>query len=230
MIDILERSKPNRPKIDYNSSKKILCIIEGDLEFRYISKIFQLYGYNQGCYKLSQNLIKIAWGIPLNKNINIVNSRCNFQGGSRKNAKVPFPAIQAFKLFNRDLTIFDSIIVFFDGDKDKNREVENYFIKEFQNLEIENSLLVSMPCFESSLIDFCSCGNCRESIQNIEDGKYPCDKYKNNFSKLDCFNGSKHLIVNLKDFIDNLTNSKLIQVNNIIDKFYNNQKEKSGTN
>ncbi len=208
MLPYLESLKPNGIEKSF-IQKKILCIIEGDLEFRYISKIFKLFGYTKGCYPLSEEFIKIAWGIPNSKEANIVNYKCNFQGGSRKSAKVPFPAIQAFELFNRDLIIFDSIVVFFDGDKDKNNEVENYFLEAFESLALPNTLLVSNPCFESSLINFCSCGNCREDMDSMEALKYPCDKYKDNFSSLECFNGAKHLISILTK--DNL---KILQINN----------------
>lgn len=221
MIDVLKQLQPNVAE-ETLIQKKILCIIEGDLEFRYISKIFNLFGYKKGCYPLSAELVKVAWGDRLPKNINIVNEKCEFQGGSLKGRKVPFPAIDAFELYSRDLAIFDSVIVFFDGDKDKNNEVEEYFKEEFKDLGIDNSLLVSMPCFESTLIDFCICGKCREGINNIADGRYPCDKYKKNFSKLECFKGIKHLIVNLdNEKLDALAtiNSKLNPINNIIQNY-----------
>lgn len=221
MLAHLESLKPHRPKIDDSSAKKILCIIEGDLEFRYITKIFKLYGYKKSCYELSEELIKVAWGknIPT---LNIVNKNCLFNGGSHKGRKVPFPAIDAFEIFKRDLSIFDSVFVFFDADLDKDNEVENYFVDKLDSLEISNCLLISNPCFESSLIDFCSCGNCRGKIEEIADEKNPCDKYKNNFSKLNCFDGSKHLVVNLVN--ENILklkdkSSELNCVNNIIEKF-----------
>ncbi len=217
MID-LNALKPKVQESEY-TKKKILCIIEGDLEFRYISKIFNLYGYEKGCYALSEEKIKIAWGIPKSKKENIVSIKCLFQGGSRKGANVPFPAIQSFELFARDLSIFDSILVFFDGDKDKDNEVEKYFIKAFKGIHISNVLLVSIPCFESTLIDFCICKKCRTHINTIKDEKYPCDKYKKNFSKLECFAGAKHLVSNLAiNQIDTLKvkTSKLNDVNQII--------------
>ena len=213
-----------KPKVEVSEfgQKKILCIIEGDLEFRYISKIFKLYGYEKGCYALSEEKIKIAWGMPKSKKENIVSLKCLFQGGSRKGANVPFPAIQSFEIFARDLSVFNSVLVFFDGDKDKNNEVEEYFIEAFKGINISNTLLVSIPCFESTLIDFCTCEKCRIHINNIEDEKYPCDKYKNNFSKLECFKGDKHLVANLTiKQIDTLKEktSKLNSVNVIIQDF-----------
>ena len=219
MIDVLKQLQPHVPK-ESSVQKKILCIIEGDLELRYIAKIFNLFGYTKGCYLLSNELIKIAWGDTLPRNINIVNEKCKFQGGSLKGRRVPFPAVDAFELYNRDLSIFDSVIVLFDGDKDKDNEVEEYFKEAFKNLKLENALLVSVPCFESTLIDFCSCGKCRDEINDIKEGKYPCDKYKNNFSKLECFEGVKNLIVNLnQNKIENLNSSKLIEVNQIIQNY-----------
>jgi len=224
MLPFLEELQ-SRGQEESSFQKKILCIIEGDLEFRYITKIFKLFGYEKGCYPLSEEFITIAWGNVLPKNQNIVRQNCEFDGGSSvKGRRVPFPALDAFELYSRDLNIFDSIIVFFDGDKDKHNEVENYFKEEFQNLEITNALLVSMPCFESTLIDFCYCGECRKTISKIENGKYPCDKYKKNFSKLECFDGVKNLIVNLnQQRVDTLTNAELIQVNNLIQNFMSQQ-------
>ena len=219
MIDVLKQLQPHVTKESF-VQKKILCIIEGDLEFRYIAKIFNIFGYTKGCYLLSNELIKVAWGDALPRHINIVNEKCKFQGGSLKGRRVPFPAIDAFELYSRDLTIFNSVIVLFDGDKDKESKVENYFKEVFKNLELDSALVVSVPCFESTLIDFCSCGKCRKTIDTIKDEKYPCDKYKHNFSKLECFEGAKNLIKNLnRDKIDNLNSSKLIEVNQIIQNY-----------
>jgi len=167
--------------------QKILCIIEGELELKYSVKIFQLFGYTKDCYALTEQFIKVSWGNHFPLNFNIVNKKCKFQGGSLKNHNTPKPAIQAFELFKDSLNLFDSIIVLFDGDEDKNNEVEEYFIEQFKKLRIKNYLLVSKPCFESTLIDFCSCNNCRKDIENMENARRPCDKYKNNFSSLNCF-------------------------------------------
>jgi hypothetical protein len=175
-----DRKKPAVPK-------KILCIIEGELELKYIVKIFKLFGYTKDCYDLTEQFIKVSWGNNFPPNINIVNNKCKFQGGSLKNNKTPKPAIQAFELFKESLNIFDSIIVLFDGDEDKNNEVEKHFIEPFKKLSIKNYLLVSLPCFESTLIDFCRCNNCRKDIEDMANLKYPCDKYKKNFSRLKCF-------------------------------------------
>jgi len=207
--------------------KKILCIIEGDLEFRYITKIFTLYGFDKGCYALSENLIKIAWGKNNTPNKNIVNKKCVFKGGgSSKGRKVPYPALDAFEMYEDDLSIFDAVIVFFDEDKDRliNHEVENYFKNVFKNFTLENVLVVSIPCFESTLIDYCHCGKCRDDIDNIEDEQYPCEKYKNNFSTLECFNGAKHLVSRLNIKEVNILKSKTSTLNDvhvIIEKFMN---------
>ena len=226
MLANLESLKPNRPEADDNSQKRILCILEGELELKYIVKIFQLYGYTQDCLKLTEDLIKVAWCDKLPKHINIVykvQGTCKFDGGGTcKGSPVPTPAIKAFEMYNQDLSIFDSVFVFFDSDKDKDQEVENYFAEKFSSLAIHNCLLISIPCFESSLIDFCSCESCREQINNIADEKIPCDKYKNNFSKLTCFSGSKHLISNLikQDILNlKLKMSEINCVNNRIEDF-----------
>ena len=226
MFANLESLKPNRPEVDTISQKRILCIIEGEFELKYIVKIFQLYGYAHDCLKLTEDLIKVAWCDKLPKHINIVHKvkgTCKFDGGGTcKGSAVPTPAIKAFEMYNQDLSIFDKIFVFFDNDLDKEKEVENYFTEKFSSLEIDSCLLVSTPCFESSLIDFCSCGSCREQINNTVDEKSPCDKYKNNFSKLACFSGSKHLVSNLtnKDILDLQSKmSELNCVNNSIENF-----------
>ena len=219
MVEFLEKLKP---KVENGNSlnKKILCIIEGNIELRYIVKVFKLFGYEKDCHTLSSELIKVAWGknLPIHKNI--VNENCKFQGGSLKDRKVPFPAIDAFELYSKDLSIFDSVIVFFDGDKDIENKVEKYFNEELKKFEIKHCLLVSIPCFESTLIDFCVCGKCRAKINSIEEEKYPCDKYKNNFSKLGCFSGVKHLIANLEiDSIKSLESSNLTSANELIENF-----------
>ena len=222
MLSSLKNRIPNRPKPKKVIKNRILCIIEGDLELRYIVKVFDLFGYKEGCYNLTEELIRVAWGDKFLPFQNIVQSNCKFQGGSLKGRKVPIPARDAFEMYRNKMSYFDSVIVLFDGDKDKNYEVENYFKEQFKNLEIKNTLLVSIPCFESSLIDFCYCGNCREIINNIKDGKYPCDKYKKSFSSLNCFRGAKDLIVHLnQEKIDilNKTSSKLTQTNTLIQNF-----------
>ncbi len=227
MITLLEALKPNRPKVDNNPQKKILCILEGQLELKYLVKIFKLNGYVDDCLKLTEDFIKVAWCDKLPKHMNIVHKvdgDCKFDGGGTcKGSPVPTPAIKAFEMYSQDLSIFDSIFVFFDSDKDKNNEVQNYFINKFSSLEIVHCLLISTPCFESSLIDFCTCENCREDIEKMENKRLPCDKYKNNFSKLNCFNGSKHLISNLTNtnILDlKEKSSELNCVNTIINEFY----------
>lgn len=226
MLANLESLKPNRPKVASSIQKRILCIIEGEFELKYIVKIFQLYGYTRDCLQLTEDFIKVAWCDKLPKHMNIVrkvNETCKFDGGGTcKGSPVPTPAIKAFEMYNQDLSIFDSIFVFFDSDKDKKKEVENYFIEKFSSLEIHNCLLVSTPCFESSLVDFCSCGSCREQINNTADENFPCDKYKNNFSKLACFSGTRHLVSNLtnQDILDLQSKmSKLNCVNSSIENF-----------
>ena len=222
MLSSLKNRIPNRPKPKEVIKSRILCIIEGDLELRYIVKVFDLFGYKKGCYKLTEELIRVAWGDKFLPFQNIVQSNCKFQGGSLKGRKVPIPARDAFEMYRNKMSYFDSVIVFFDGDKDKDNEVENYFKEQFKNLEIKNTLLVSVPCFESTLIDFCCCGGCRESINSKDDGKYPCDKYKKSFSSLTCFRGAKDLIVNLNQErmdILNKSSSKLTQTNTLIQNF-----------
>jgi len=225
MLSSLKNRIPHRPKPKKGIKKRILCIIEGDLELRYIVKIFKIFGYQNSCYQLTKELIRVAWGDRFLPFQNIVDFKCKFQGGSLKGKRVPIPARDAFEMYRNKMSYFDSIIVIFDRDKDKNNEIENYFIEKFQDLEIDNALLVSIPCFESTLIDFCSCGACREMIEDIDNEKYPCDKYKNNFSKLFCFEGAKHLVVNLdRENLAQLNSSKLIKVNNLIDNFMGHRK------
>ncbi|MBW3021032.1 hypothetical protein KY334_07085 [Candidatus Woesearchaeota archaeon] len=191
MVSYLEKFITYDASKSPNIPKKILCIIEGELELKYIVKIFKLFGYTKGCFSLTEEFVKVLWGNNFPLNINIVSNKCKFQGGSLKNNKTPKPAIQSFELSKDSLNLFDSIIVLFDGDMDINAEVEEYFVKQFNNMSImmpdKNYLLVSKPCFESTLIDFCNCNSCRQNIEDIEDMDYPCDKYKEKFSSLECF-------------------------------------------
>ena len=226
MLAQLNGLKPNRPKEVNSAQKRVLCIIEGSLELQYIVKVFQLLGYEKDCFELSEEFIRVAWGKKLAKNQNIVSKTkkgCTFEGGSHKNSKVPFPAISAFELYGRDISFFDSVIVFFDSDKDINTEVQNYFEKKFIDLEIKNILLVSTPCFENTLIDFCSCGNCRKVISSLVDKKEECLEYKDGLATLKCFEDfktGKGIVANLKtDNIENLENSQLFKVNQIINNF-----------
>ncbi len=189
MLTNLESLKPNRPKVTDSIQKRILCIIEGELELKYIVKIFQLNGYSYDCFQLTEDIVKVAWCDKLPKHMNIVTKEkgtCKFDGGgSCKGSPVPTPAIKAFEMYNQDLSIFDSIFVFFDADKDRNKEVEKYFRNKFSSLKTQNCLLVSNPCFESSLIDFCFCGNCRKTIDYIPNiSIYPCIKYKGESKKV----------------------------------------------
>ena len=226
MLDKLNNLKPNRPKERNQTQKRVLCIIEGTLELDYIVKVFQLFGYSYDCYELSETYIRVAWGKKLSKNINIVRKTkkgCTFEGGSHKESKVPFPAISAFELYNKDIEFFDSVIVLFDGDKDKNNEVENYFSKQFTSLENTSMLLVSTPCFESTLIDFCSCGVCRVKMNKLLKEKENCSEYKDGLSFLECFKNfrtGKGIVTNLEQkSLDTLNDSKLIKVNQIIQNY-----------
>ena len=226
MLAQLNDLKPNRPKELNEAKKRILCIIEGNLELEYIVKVFKLFDYSGDCFELTENHIRVAWGKKLAKHQNIVQKTkkgCTFEGGSHKRSIVPFPAISAFELYNRDIGFFDSVLVFFDSDKDVDNEVQNYFKNKFKDLEIQNVLLVSMPCFESTLIDFCFCGNCREVINQLAEGKEDCSKYKDGLASLECFKElrtGKGIVANLeKTNIENLGNSKLISVNKIIQNY-----------
>lgn len=226
MLTPLNALKPNRPKENSKTKKRILCIIEGNLELEYIVKIFKLFGYAGNCFELTEEHIRVAWGKKLAKHQNIVQETrkgCYFEGGSHKGSKVPFPAISAFELYNRDIAFFDSVIVFFDSDKDVENEVQNYFKNKFGNLAIQNVLLVSTPCFESTLIDFCFCGNCRDVINQVAEGKEACSKYKDSLASLECFKDfktGKGIVANLKiTDRDTLKNVELIQVNKLIQNY-----------
>lgn len=201
MIELLEKFKTyTEPEeiiessslVGEKKSNKILCIIEGQTEFKYISKVFELYGYKKGCFSLSEEHVKVAWGSKFPQSYNLVNTKCSFPGGScQKGFPVPWPAVKAYEMYkvaDGEIPIYDSILVIFDSDKDKDNEVQKYFEKEFKNLNKPKLLLVSTPCFESAMIDFCQCGNCRNEIDSIKlEDKPPCEKYKKKFSSLSCF-------------------------------------------
>lgn len=230
MLARLNDLKPNRPKEISLSQKRVLCIIEGSLELQYIVKVFQLLCYEKDCFELSEEYIRVAWGKKLAKHQNIVSKikkGCTFEGGSHKNSKVPFPAISAFELYGRDIGFFDSVIVFFDTDKDVNKEVQSYFETKFTDLEIDNALLVSTPCFESTLIDFCACGKCRDDLNALVRKKEACLEYKEGLVTLNCFKTlktGKGIVSNLViNDIRKLSDSKLIKVNQIIQNYMSKQ-------
>ena len=192
MIGFLEKFKTfNVEKESKKKYNRILCIIEGETELKYIGKVFEIYGFQGTCSELSETYVKVAWGNKMPINVNIVDADCHFPGGgSIKGQPVPTPAISAFELFREGNTIptFDSVIIIFDSDKDKKNYVENYLKKELTEFNTENLLLISNPCFESTLVDFCKCGTCRDVINSIKsNGKPPCEKYKKKFSGLPCF-------------------------------------------
>jgi len=211
MIDLLKQFKPELENDleNYNLKKKILCILEGKEELKYIYKIFQLNGYNSNCDNLDIDCIKLSWG----KEQKI--DKCDFKGGSWiKGCPVPKPVLESLNKENDNFWLYEYIIIMFDSDKDRNNFVQNSVLgKNLDNI----ILLVSNPCFESTLIDYCSCGSCRDYIDNLSKTKYPCSKYKNNFSKLNCFKGVGDLIVNLENYQTN--NIKLNTINYYISKY-----------
>jgi hypothetical protein len=204
MINILNQFKPKTPKIN-----KVLCIIEGQTELQYLLQVFRKY-IEIRCDEFIDEFVVVRWG----KLIPTIKGYCKFQGGAQKDIKMPFPALEAFEFEREYLENYFAIIVMFDGDKDKNREVEKIFLEKLKSIKVKNILLVSNPCFESSLIDYCKCGECRDKINSFEETKYPCDKYKNNFSKLNCFKGVNNLIENIKDY--STQNEKLLKIETIL--------------
>ncbi len=195
--------------------KKTLCIVEGKMELKYIYHLFTSFGFDGRCDSFVNDKVKVAWGKEQIK----VQGYCNFQGGSQEGSKVPRPAQEAFEFEKQNLDLYSSVIILFDGDKDTNQEVENYFEDELKEISNDSFLLASKPCFESSLVDYCRCGNCRVQADSLEEERYPCDKYKNNFSKLECFEGADNLIVNLSaDDMNYLVQngSKLLGLNEMI--------------
>ncbi len=162
---------------------KILCILEGKLELNLIFNLYKLLGYQECCDELSKEKINVGWG----KDIIIV-SNCNFKGGNRPKLKTPKGAIEAFNLYKSKINKYQAVVVVFDGDLDDNSEVENFFKSELPSLSIDKLLIVSQPCFEKTLIDFCKCGNCLSTVIALPDIKNSkCRKYKNSFPTLNCF-------------------------------------------
>ncbi|MCT7573944.1 hypothetical protein N5U00_01270 [Aliarcobacter butzleri] len=162
---------------------KILCILEGKLELNLIFNLYKILGYDKCCDELSKEKINVGWG----KEITIV-SNCNFQGGNQPKLKTPKPAIEAFNLYKSKINKYQAVVVVFDGDLDDDSDVENFFKSELPSLSIDNLLIVSKPCFEKTLIDFCKCGNCLSKVISLPDIKNSkCRKYKENFPTLNCF-------------------------------------------
>lgn len=168
----------NAPRID-----KILCILEGKLELNIIFRIFNLLGFSNCCDDLASKKIKVAWGKE-----NQIVSNCNFNGGHQTGALTPLPAKEAYNVYKNKVNSYKGILTIFDSDVDINSNIENFFINEYQTINIEKYLLVSNPCFEKTLIDFCSCGQCLTiALALPENPTSKCQKYKTNFPQLPCF-------------------------------------------
>ena len=212
MVEIINFAKPELNKdIKSKLSKKILCIIEGKLELKYIHKIFQICGYTKKCDDLDRDYIKLSWG----KEQKI--KKCNFQGGDIKNFPTPKPAIESLNQEKDNFWLYEYIIILFDSDRDMNHIVENHILNEKNEKII---LLTSNPCFEATLIDYCKTAKKNIETKNInKNGKSSCEEYKKNFSKLGCSQGVSYLIHNLKLFT-----TQNIQLNTIryhINLFFN---------
>jgi hypothetical protein len=202
MIDILNQFRPQTHK-----NNNILCIIEGQTELKYLLYVFRKY-LEVRCNEFVNDFVIVRWG----KKIPVIKGYCKFQGGSQENSKAPLPALEAFEFERDNLENYFAIIIMFDGDIDK--EVETILLEKLSSIDVKNVLLVSHPCFESTLIDYCQCGQCRNKIDSFPNTKYPCDKYKNNFSKLNCFNGVDDLIVNIKNY--STKNKKLLEIESVL--------------
>ena len=209
MVEAIAFAKPElEQKIDSKLPKKILCILEGQLELRYIYKLFQLNGYKNKCNQFDTDCIKLSWGNT--KKIR----KCNFEGGDIKDFPTPTPALESLNKEVDNLWLYEYIIVLFDLDRDVNNIVESKIIdKNIPSL----ILLASDPCFESTLIDYCYCGLARQNIESIADTNPPCKKFKDNFSKLGCFIGVNHLVKNLEYF--STKNIKLNSIRFYVDEF-----------
>jgi hypothetical protein len=182
--------KPELSTTSVSIYKKMLCIVEGQTELKYIYNLFRSFGFDGRCKELLSKHIKVSWG----KTQVTVKNYCNFQGGSQDGSVVPRPAQEAFEFEKDNIELYSDIVVLFDSDKDKNEEVKNYFLDELNKIDTKSFLLSSKPCFEGSLIDYCRCGQCKIDIEKLDEENRPCDRYKNNFSKLNCFNGVGALI------------------------------------
>ena len=179
-VSILNSLKPNTDsaKID-----KLLCILEGNLELKIIFQIYNLLGLSESCNELVSKKIKVIWG----KDKQVV-SNCKFNGGHQRGSPSPLPAKEAFKLYKNKINSFNGVLTIFDGDVDTNSEIETFFKEEYRGINVKKYLLVSQPCFEKTLIDFCSCGQCLSIAVNLpENPVSKCQKYKTNFPKLPCF-------------------------------------------
>ncbi len=114
MSSFLSQFKPELKQKMNIKNKKILCIVEGKEELKYIYNLFKLNGAKEQCDELSKNKIKVSWGRDV-----IVVNKCNFKGGGcYKDIPVPVPAQESLEFEKDNLWLYDSIIVMFDGDKD----------------------------------------------------------------------------------------------------------------
>jgi hypothetical protein len=162
------------------------------------------------CQKLIEDFVVVRWGKAIPK----IQNYCEFQGGSQKNSPTPIPALEAFEFERGHLDNYFAVIIMFDGDKDNDRRVEKKLEELLNQINVQYVLLVSNPCFESTLIDYCKCNNCRDIINSKPNEKSPCDKYKNNFSKLPCFCGVDNLIANISEY--STTNPLLLQIDEMV--------------
>jgi hypothetical protein len=204
--EVLQKFKPEAKGVKNNN---ILCIVEGKTELKYILSIFRKY-IKIRCKELVENFVIVRWGKAIPK----IQNYCEFQGGSKKGSPTPLPALEAFEFEKDNLDNYFAIIIMFDSDKDDDRRVEKILAKLLKQIDVQYVLLVSNPCFESTLIDYCKCGNCRNIIDSMPNGNYPCDKYKNNFSKLPCFCGVDNLIENISKY--STSNHLLLKIDEII--------------
>lgn len=226
-VKILKSLKTSTTKA--SNIDKVLCILEGKLELNLIYKLYELLGYSRCCDELSKDKIKVAWG----KSPVIINN-CNFNGGNQPNLKTPKPATEAFKFYKNKINKFNAVVVLFDGDLDNNSEVENFFKTQLPSVSIDNLLIVSQPCFEKTLIDFCTCGNCLTQVMSFPSiPTSKCKKYKSKFSSLNCFrkftnSNIVNRCVNSDSLVENLDSSNisslsktssLFKLNSIISKY-----------
>lgn len=211
-ISILSSLNTNS-NIPKAKTDKILCILEGKLELNMVFKIFNLLGYCSSCDDLALNKIKVVWG----KEDKIIKD-CNFNGGNQKASPSPKPAQEGYNLYKNKINIFKGILVIFDGDVDTNSEIETFFNNEYNTINVKKYLLVSQPCFEKTLIDFCTCGACLTIASNLSENQTSkCKKYKANFTQLPCFksftnSNYKNRQVNPEILVENLDIKNLLDL------------------
>lgn len=167
-------------KVEQNQNykkDKILCIVEGKDELNLVKKIYQICeNIEISCQDFLNNKIELSWG----KSEVFWNDieKCNFQGGHITGCSTPYPVLESLK--NKNIDVYKSILIVFDGDCDVGESVYNS-AKALTEV-YKKFILRCEPCLEKEMVLFLANEQTSSYIemnyQLLEDSK--CKWYKNN--------------------------------------------------